>query len=208
MSFDINFELKGPEAIQQRISEIRDRMGVKDPEAFKAKMKEAAGPPVRIQGNIGSGGIDLHGDDEFPGVVEPFNPFAGGKPTSKVEIQAMIARVAREQNVDPKLIRAVVEAESDYNVNDVSKTNAKGLMQLMPDTAKEMGVTNPFDPYDNLTGGTKYLKQMIARYPGNLELALAAYNAGPGKVDRAKGIPDIAETRNYVKKIITKINGR
>jgi soluble lytic murein transglycosylase-like protein len=162
---------------------------------------EAAKAPMPLQGNIGTGSANLHIEDG----LAPFDP---GKPTTKVEVQALIARVAKEQDFDPKIIRAVVEAESSYNPYDVSKSNAKGLMQLMPDTAKEMGVNNPFDPYENLTGGTKYLKQMMARFPGRMDLALAAYNAGPGKVERAGGIPEIAETRNYVKKIMTRLNER
>jgi soluble lytic murein transglycosylase-like protein len=200
MSFDIDFQPKGPEAVQQRIAELRDRLGIKDPNEFKAAM-EAAKAPMPLQGNIGTGSANLHIEDG----LAPFDP---GKPTTKVEVQALIARVAKEQDFDPKIIRAVVEAESSYNPYDVSKSNAKGLMQLMPDTAKEMGVNNPFDPYENLTGGTKYLKQMMARFPGRMDLALAAYNAGPGKVERAGGIPEIAETRNYVKKIMTKLNER
>ncbi|MEI7577885.1 MAG: lytic transglycosylase domain-containing protein [Armatimonadota bacterium] len=201
MSFDIDFQPKGPEAVRQRMDEIRERLGVKDPDEFKKAMKEAAKPPMRMQGYIGNGTPDLHMEDG----LAPFDP---GRPGSKVQVQAMIERVAREQDIDPKIIRAVVEAESDYKINDVSRTGAKGLMQLMPDTAREMGVTNPFDPYENLTGGTKYLKQMIARYPGRLDLAFAAYNAGPGNVDKAKGIPDFAETRNYVDKITAKLNRR
>ena len=81
-------------------------------------------------------------------------------------------------------------------------------MQLMPGTAEEMGVKNPFNPYENLTGGTKYLKQMMARFPDRMDLALAAYNAGPRRVEQAGGIPDIAETKNYVKKIMAQINER
>lgn len=204
MSFDIDFQPKGPEAIQQRIAELRDRMGIRDPKDFNAAMKEAAKIPPRLQGYIGSGPVDLHSDGE----VAPFDPYGGGKPSEKVQVQAMIERVAREQNVDSKLIRAVVEAESDYKINEVSVAGAQGLMQLMPATAKQMGVNNPFDPYENLTGGTKYLKQMLARYNGQLDLALAAYNAGPGKVDRAKGVPDIAETKNYVRKITAKLSGQ
>jgi soluble lytic murein transglycosylase-like protein len=137
--------------------------------------------------------------------MAPYNP---GPPPRKVEVQALIARVAKEQGVSEKLIRAVVEAESSYNTYDVSLAGAKGLMQLMPGTAEEMGVKDPFNPYENLTGGTKYLKQMMARFPGRTDLALAAYNAGPGKVERSGGIPDIAETRNYVNKIMAKINER
>lgn len=201
MSFDIDFQPKGPEAIQQRITELRGRLGIKDPKEFNNALESAKGS-FPMLGNIGSGKVDIHGEDSLGGLT-PYNP---GSPPAKVEIQALIARVAKEQNVDPKLIRAVVEAESSYNPYDVSKTNAKGLMQLMPDTAREMGVNNPFDPYENLTGGTKYLKQMMAKFPERMDLALAAYNAGPGKVDRAGGIPDIAETKNYVRKIMTKLN--
>lgn len=203
MSFDIDFTPKGPAVIQQRIAELRDRMGIQDPKEFEGIMKEQAKKPMRLQGNIGSGPMDLRGDDE----VAPFNPVPpGGKIPSKVEVQAMIARVAREQGINPKLLDSVVFAESDYNPVEVSSANAKGLMQLMPETAAEMGVTNPFDPYENLTGGATYLKQMIARYPGKLDWALAAYNAGPGAVDRAKGIPNYSETKNYVRKIMARMN--
>ena len=202
MSFDIDFQPKGPEAIQQRIAELRDRMGIKDPKEFNAAMQEAAKTPPRMQGYIGGGSIDLHSEGE----VSPMDPFSGGKPSVKVQVQAMIERVAREQNVDSKLIRAVVEAESDYKIDEVSGSGAMGLMQLMPATAKQMGVNNPFDPYENLTGGTKYLKQMMARYNGQLDLALAAYNAGPGNVDRANGVPNFAETKNYVRNISAKLS--
>jgi soluble lytic murein transglycosylase-like protein len=204
MSFDIDFQPKGPEAIQERIAELRGRLGIKDPKEFNAALA-AAKNSVPMMGNIGSGPVDLRGEDVPLGGMAPYNP---GPPPRKVEVQALIARVAKEQGVSEKLIRAVVEAESSYNTYDVSLTGAKGLMQLMPGTAEEMGVKDPFNPYENLTGGTKYLKQMMARFPGRTDLALAAYNAGPGKVERAGGIPEIAETRNYVKKIMTKLNER
>jgi soluble lytic murein transglycosylase-like protein len=204
MSFDIDFQPKGPEAIQERIAELRGRLGIKDPKEFNAALA-AAKNSVQLMGNIGSGPLDLHLDDDPTGGTPPFNP---GPPPRKVEVQALIARVAKEQGVSEKLIRAVVEAESSYNTYDVSHAGAKGLMQLMPGTAEEMGVKDPFNPYENLTGGTKYLKQMMARFPGRMDLALAAYNAGPGKVERAGGIPDNAETRNYVRKIMAQINER
>ena len=118
----------------------------------------------------------------------------------------MISKVAVEQGIEERLLKAVVQAESDFNPDEVSHTGAMGLMQLMPDTAKELGVVDPFNPYQNLTGGSKYLKQMLTRFNGDTSLALAAYNAGPGAVKRAGGIPNIAETKNYVSKILGNLN--
>ena len=124
----------------------------------------------------------------------------------KLQVQALISKVAVEQGIDERLLKAVVQAESDFNPDEVSHTGAMGLMQLMPDTAKELGVVDPFNPYQNLTGGSKYLKQMLTRFNGDTSLALAAYNAGPGAVKRAGGIPNIAETKNYVSKILGNLN--
>jgi hypothetical protein len=202
MSFDISFKPKGPEAIQQRVAELKSRLGIENPGEFQSALNQAEGMPSPIQGNIGSGPIDLRGE------TPPFDPTSTGGMPRKVEIDLLIDRVAREQGVDAKLIHAVVQAESSYNPYDISDTGAKGLMQLMPETAKEVGVRNPFDAYENLTGGTKYLKKMIDRYPGRLDLALAAYNAGPGYVDKAKGIPEFAETQRYVPKVLKQYNGQ
>jgi soluble lytic murein transglycosylase-like protein len=124
----------------------------------------------------------------------------------KLQVQALISKVAIEQGIDERLLKAVVQAESDFNPDEVSHTGAMGLMQLMPDTARELGVVDPFNPYQNLTGGSKYLKQMLTRFNGDTSLALAAYNAGPGAVKRAGGIPNIAETKNYVSKILGNLN--
>lgn len=117
------------------------------------------------------------------------------------KLEAMVDQVAAKYGLDPALLRAVVEVESDFNPLAVSRAGAMGLMQLMPDTARSLGVKNPFNPLENLEGGACYLKSMIGRFNGNLKLALAAYNAGPGAVERYGGVPPYGETLSYLRKI-------
>ena len=113
----------------------------------------------------------------------------------------IIEEAASKYEMDANLIRAVMQAESAFHPYAVSRAGAEGLMQLMPDLADEMGVSNVFDPRDNIMGGARYLKRLLDYHDGNLDLALASYNAGPGNVERYGGVPPFRETRNYVKTI-------
>jgi soluble lytic murein transglycosylase-like protein len=115
---------------------------------------------------------------------------------------SIIESSAESQNVDPVLVKAVIAAESNGNPNAVSQAKAKGLMQLIDGTAKSMGVKNVFNPTDNINGGTKYLSTLLEKYDGNVKYALAAYNAGPGAVDKYSGVPPYKETQNYVTKVL------
>lgn len=115
-------------------------------------------------------------------------------------LEAVVERASRRYQVAPELVKAVIRAESGFNPRAVSPAGAQGLMQLMPGTARDLGVTNAFDPEQNVMGGTRYLRQMLDRYDGNVEKALAAYNWGPGNLDRSDGsLP--RETRQYVARI-------
>jgi soluble lytic murein transglycosylase-like protein len=122
------------------------------------------------------------------------------------DMEGIVHRAAMENDLDPELIRAVIKTESNFDASVTSKAGAMGLMQLMPGTARDLGVDDPFDPVQNVSGGSRYLRQMIDRYSGDLEKALAAYNWGPGSLDRSTGkLPD--ETERYVSLVTQRYKG-
>jgi soluble lytic murein transglycosylase-like protein len=141
--------------------------------------------------------------DEVPVAAGPV--LGDCPPLTASDVKPIVAREAERQKVSNALVHAVIEAESAYSPCAVSPVGAQGLMQLMPATAAGLGVENPFDPEQNISGGTQFLRQMLDRYGGDVAKALAAYNAGPGRVDAANGIPPIPETETYVRKIINRI---
>ena len=125
-------------------------------------------------------------------------------PSNKIKKKyiPIIKKNARKHNVHPALIYAIIEAESSFRERAISAVGAQGLMQLMPKTAKELGIKDPFDARQNIFGGTLYLKRMLKLFKQDMSLAVAAYNAGPGAVKKYKGIPPFKETENYVDKVM------
>jgi soluble lytic murein transglycosylase-like protein len=146
---------------------------------------------------------DLSEAPAFPAIAiaDPARHAAGIPP----RYAAKIAELAARFDLSPSLLEALVWQESRWNENAVSPVGARGLAQLMPGTARYLGV-NPADPFANLEGGARYLREQLDRFGGDLEKALAAYNAGPGRVERAGGIPNIRETRHYVAAIIGRLS--
>lgn len=124
------------------------------------------------------------------------------KPSEK-DYDHIIHRMSDKYNIEPEVIKAVITAESNWNAKAVSEKGAMGLMQLMPSTARELQINNPFDPEQNIEGGTRYLRLLLNRFNGNLKFAVAAYNAGPSTVESEGGIPSFYETKKFLKKVLS-----
>ncbi len=122
-------------------------------------------------------------------------------------LESLVNLHCDSHDLEPKLVRALIQVESAWNPAAVSRAGAMGLMQLMPETATLMRVADPYDPEENVRAGTAFLRRMIDRFDGQLELALAAYNAGPGAVERYGGVPPYAETRDYVRRVLRLYGG-
>ncbi len=138
--------------------------------------------------------------------VQPSSLISASPLTSDKNYDSIISKAAETYQVDPKLIRSIIKHESNGNPLSTSAAGAQGLMQLMPATASSLGVTDAYNPEQNILGGTKYVKQLLDKFNGNTTLAVAAYNAGPGNVEKYNGVPPFNETRNYVQNVLGTYN--
>lgn len=192
------------DTVNARIAEIEARIQALTPRPEPPARAVVAPAPSAAAGPL------LGGQS---GGVQPFNVAlaqATGQATVRPlvgsfspKVDALIQKYSSQYGLDPNVVRAVITAESDGDPNCISNKGAMGLMQLMPDEVKGYGLTNPFDPEQNIAGGTRQLAEKLKLFDGDLPLALAAYNAGTGAVKRYGGIPPYSETQNYVRKIMT-----
>jgi len=149
--------------------------------------------------------IDGQGDAPLDPANSAFSADAASNAPAMVppaQIDQLVSANATTFGVDPNLVKAIIANESGFNANATSKVGAQGLMQLMPGTAAGLGVSNAYDPAQNVWGGTKYIKGLMDRFGGDVRKAVAAYNAGPGAVEKYGGVPPYAETQNYVQNVL------
>jgi soluble lytic murein transglycosylase len=169
-----------------------------------------SGAPARagrpIYSFVGSDGVihftDAPRDSRYRRIPDPTPARASARAPRRWDYDRLIGLTARQHEVEPALVKAVIAAESNFDPEAVSRAGAQGLMQLMPTTATHLGVDDPLRPTENVRAGTRYLRLMLDRY-GDLERAVAAYNAGPAAVDRYGGVPPYPETQAYVRRVLT-----
>jgi len=173
-----------------------------------ARQQPLADGRIRLFLDSGSSSyIDLPATEIASIATLPDPPKPSAAPAT-ADVPTLLAQAGAEHDIDVELLASIVHAESDGRATAVSRTGAKGLMQLMPGTARSLGVHDSFRPEENINGGTAYLDALLTRYNDNLALALAAYNAGPAAVDRYHGIPPYRETRAYVARVMTEFKHR
>ncbi len=171
--------------------------------------RETIGPMTRLYlGADKTGYVDLASDqiERFEREVSPLPISQVALPAKPQTLNEVINTISDRHHIDPDLINSVIHAESGFNPRAVSPKGARGLMQLMPQTASQLGVSNAFDPRSNVEGGTRYLSELLQRYNFDLIKALAAYNAGPQRVEQYRGVPPYFETHAYVAKIVREFN--
>jgi soluble lytic murein transglycosylase-like protein len=176
-----------PRRVAAQIASVTDQSG--------RRFFVNADPPVRLTVTKSRSTIYMPGQTSFLGASRP------AVSIDRDGVEKLVSEAAERHQVDPALVRAVIETESNWNPAAVSRKGALGLMQLIPTTAQRFGADDAFSPKQNVDAGVRYLKTLLERYNGNLDLALAAYNAGEGAVDRAHGVPAYRETRNYVQRV-------
>lgn len=180
--------------------------------AVATRIEQITGAPVQLPGlpdqapqGAGAFAAMLQAQMAAQGGTAPGNDGSPNGPAmvAPAQIDSLVNDNAQSQDVDPALIKAIIANESGFNANATSNVGAQGLMQLMPGTAAGLGVTDAYDPAQNVAGGTKYIKGLLERFNGDVRLAVAAYNAGPGAVEKYGGVPPYAETQNYVQNVLS-----
>lgn len=187
-------------SIFDRINQIESQINSLD-QAFSAAPKKAATPAAPQPGAPSFQSIInsmTEGQRFSPSAVRS----AGPSMHCPAEFESIISEASKKYNVDESLIKAVIRQESAYDPQATSYCGAQGLMQLMPETAKELGVQDAYNPRDNIMGGTKYLRRLLDQFDGNMTKAIASYNAGPGAVQQHGGVPPYPETQDYVSKVL------